>query len=481
MIYNSPMKAKILLVWMGFYLIGCLVAFRMPTFVYYYLIGAAILFFAAILLYEKRWIFALIFGMGIFLLAVWNFQTRANVLIQKNKFLTETERVVVLTVDDLPQKALHGYKVRLAVNSHTKIIGYFTSVSDLEYGRKISANIKVKLYKTETMWRLMDTGISGETTITEYKVVGANNSIRTRVMSVLLGMRHSLNNSISRLLPEREAGLASGIILGEKALVSPEMIQALKVSGTTHIIALSGYNITIILSAILLFRNKMSRRVALSLPIGLILIFTVMTGAAPSLVRAAIMGSMPILARFLYRESDSFISIIFSATVMAVVNPFLPLFDIGFQLSFLAFAGIIYLTPIVEHYLKIFGEDLAAALSETLGAQIATMPLLSYYFGIISVISPVTNFIILGILPACMAMSFATGLFGMVWEPLGALLAAPTYLMLSFVNNVIDWSGSLSWAATSIKIENPWWLLILYLFIFDIWFFFRKVGSRRPT
>ncbi len=483
------MKAKVLLIWLIAYLLGCLLGYILPVYGEMYLVLGVILCSASLLVFRKTYIFAVIFALGVLAISVWNFQTRVGIFSAKNELASKNQILLQIRVDDLPQKALHGDKVRFViVGGHDRLVGskfngYLASSMGIHYGDVFDAEIKLGKYKSETKWRMIDMGVIGESSVNRYTKIGVDRGFWVRFKWVLLSFRQGLNESISSLLPEREAGLASGIILGEKALVSAEMVQMLKVSGTTHIIALSGYNITVILGAILLFRHKLSRRSAFFIPVSLILIFTIMTGAAPSLVRAAIMGSMPLLARFLYRESDSFVSIIFSATLMAMVNPMLPLFDIGFQLSFVAIAGIIYIAPIVGRALSVLGDDIAGAFSETLGAQIATVPLLSYYFGLISVISPISNFIILGILPTCMALSFAMGLAGMVWHPLGVLLATPTYIILSFVNNVISWSGSLSWASTTIQIENPWWILICYLAIFDLWFVFRsrKLGPVGPA
>jgi len=481
------MKAKILVIWLVSYLLGCFFGYALPVIPTGFLVVGTLTLLISFMFIRRPYLFGIAFGFGLFCLAVWHFQVDASNLISTNETYSGQKMVLTLRVDDLPQKALHGDKLRLKVVDGESglvgrsVTGYLTEFNAPKFGEIIRVETRISGYKMETQWRMISTGIVGETNINKFEVIGKDTSLFTQLHGLLLTVRQSLNDSIARLFPAAEAGLGSGIILGEKAMVSPEMTRALQASGTTHIIALSGYNITVILGLFILVRNRWGRLANLLMPSGLIILFVIMTGGAPSLVRAAIMGSLPLIARFLSRESDNFISILLSATLMAVFNPFLPLFDVGFQLSFVAFAGIIYITPLIARAVKFIGASFSAIASETVGAQLATLPLLSYYFGMISVISPLSNMIILGILPVCMASVFITAVAGMMWQPLGVFLAVPTYYLLHFVNSVIAWTGSIGWASIAYKIENPWWILIVYILIFDIWFVFRKVGRVRPA
>jgi competence protein ComEC len=484
--YNVSMKAKILVIWLFCYILGCFAAYVLPVLVTSYIVIGVFMILISFVFLRKPYLFGIIFGLGLFCMAIWHFDLDAARLISINSQYSGKSMVVSMRVDDLPQKALHGYKLRLKIIGDSpiagmSITGYQSGPDTPDFGDIIKTSLKVSPYKDETKWRMISTGIIGESSISKYQFISRDTDYGVLIRGYLLAIRVTLNESISRSFPAAEAGLGSGIILGEKALVSPEMTRALQVSGTTHIIALSGYNITIILGLFILVRNKWGRWANLLIPSGLIVLFVIMTGGAPSLVRAAIMGSLPLLARFLSRESDNFISILLSATLMAVFNPFLPLFDVGFQLSFVAFIGIVYVSPLIVRSLSALGAGFSGIISETLGAQISTLPLLSYYFGMISIISPLSNVIILGILPICMALTFATAVLTMIWQPIGSMVAVPTYYLLHFVNTVISWTGSVGWASLSYKIVNPWWIIILYILMFDIWFMYKKVGPARPT
>jgi competence protein ComEC len=193
------------------------------------------------------------------------------------------------------------------------------------------------------------------------------------------------------------------------------------------------------------------------------------------------MGFMPLLAAYLGREGDSFISILFSAVIMVLFNPFLALFDVGFQLSFAALAGMIYLAPIIARFLSKLPDRISGMLSETIGAQLTAMPLLAYYFGSVSLISPLANLVILSLVPLGMLTSFAIGLSGIVWQSLGNFVAIPSFVILKLINMLIAFFGSLPEAARSIKIQNPIWILAMYFVLFDIWLLASKVKRERPT
>jgi competence protein ComEC len=212
-------------------------------------------------------------------------------------------------------------------------------------------------------------------------------------------------------------------------------------------------------------------------PLAFIILFVTMTGGAASLVRAAIMGFMPLLAIYLGRESDSFIAILFSAVIMIAFNPFLTLYDVGFQLSFAALAGMIYLAPIIARLLTSFPEYVSGPLSETVGAQMAAMPLLAFYFGSVSLISPISNLVILSLVPLGMMTAFVIGLAGMISQFLANLVAIPGYVILHTINVLIAFFGSLPAASKSIKIENVMWIALLYFLLFDIWVLFYRAKS----
>jgi len=486
MLYDFPMRARIFTIWLILFLLGSMTAplFEMSPNLYL-LLGLA-LTASSFFIYSRRYFFAIFFGLGIFLLSISSFQFKEANLVRKNEVLSAQSVSAVGYVADVPTTNDFGQTIEIVLTSvndlpeNVKIKAYAPTYPKPEYGQVLSFELKVKPYG-EKKWRLIKDGFAGEANLGDYAVTGVEQSPKVVIKGWLFAVRSRFNEIISSSLPSAESGLASGLILGEKALLTPEVTRQLQISGTTHIIALSGYNITIILGLFVFFEKKWSRLTKLLVPIGFILAFVVMTGGAASLIRAAIMGFMPLLAAYLGREGDSFISILFSAVIMVLFNPFLALFDVGFQLSFAALAGMIYLAPIIARFLSKLPDRISGMLSETIGAQLTAMPLLAYYFGSVSLISPLANLVILSLVPLGMLTSFAIGLSGIVWQSLGNFVAIPSFVILKLINMLIAFFGSLPEAARSIKIQNPIWILAMYFVLFDIWLLASKVKRERPT
>lgn len=273
---------------------------------------------------------------------------------------------------------------------------------------------------------------------------------------------------ITRLIVQPEAGLLAGILLGVKTNIAEDVRKILSLTGTAHIIALSGYNITIIaesLNKVLRFR---SRNVSFLLPVAGIFSFVLATGFSASVVRAAIMGIMLLLAKRLGRSNDSMVSILLVSSLMAAFNPYIILYDIGFQLSFMALIGIIYLAPLIEGFFVLLGQRLSQIILSTLAAQIMTLPLISYYFGEISLVSPLANMSILPLIPFLMFYSFICLLISFFSLSLAKFLALGSYYILNYFLNSLRFWGVLKQSALSYKINSVLVLIGIYLIIFEL-------------
>ena len=192
------------------------------------------------------------------------------------------------------------------------------------------------------------------------------------------------------------------------------------------------------------------------------------------------MGSLFLLGQHLGRLSVSSRAIVFAAALMLAQNPLLLKLDVGFQLSFLAMMGIIYLMPIFrDYFLKRFPiewfqkywwlswlpiKSLGGILVMTFSAYLFTLPILIYNFGYISLVAPITNILIVPLLYLIMIFGFLFGLAGMIWQPLGWLLSLPAWLLLTYVIKIVDISSKLPFAFKTLEIS--WiWLAISYLIL----------------
>lgn len=271
----------------------------------------------------------------------------------------------------------------------------------------------------------------------------------------ILQLKESLRKSIYENIIEPEASISVGIILGDQRRMSAELQDKLNITGLRHTTAVSGTHVTTISLMLMQFLLALGfwRGQAFYLTLLFLLVFVVMVGLPASAVRAGLMAGAFLFAQKIGRASSSFRLLVFVAVLMLALNPLLLKSDIGFQLSFLAVAGMIFLGPRIERRLKIIPEgkllNLRSMIVMTLSAQVFTLPILIFNFGRISLVSILTNILVLPIQPSILANGFAAGLAGLVWQPLGWLLGLPLWLQVSYMMKIIDWFSILPLAAVS--------------------------------
>lgn len=262
--------------------------------------------------------------------------------------------------------------------------------------------------------------------------------------SGLLSLKSSLTDKLNKVLPPSSAALINGLLFGDKSGFSEKMSEALIKTGTIHMVALSGYNILIIISAVqTLFSYVSSRRKSFYFTFFIIGFFVLATGAEASAVRAAIMGSLVLLARESSRLYSARNSIAITALAMTVFNPRLLAYDVGFELSFMALLGIIYLEPWLKKHLKIIGEGEGFLgwrknFFTTTSAQLAVLPILIARFGRFSWFSIAPNILILEAVPLTMFFGFLTAAAGLVSLPLAQLVGMALNPFLSYEIGVIS-------------------------------------------
>lgn len=257
---------------------------------------------------------------------------------------------------------------------------------------------------------------------------------------------------VNQVLPEPQAALLNGILFGIRAQLPRELYEGLITTGTVHIIALSGQNIAIlarILSEVtLIFGRKVSSLMTLAGVVG----FVAFVGGEPTIIRAAIMGSLSLLAVYFGRQSWSLLSLVLAASTMLLVNPSW-IIDLSFQLSFLATLGIILFVSTGSSQ-KRGGwaealREIKINLRTTLAAQIFTTPLIFLYFRRISLIAPLTNLLIAPMIGPIMGAGILLSLLGWLYLPLGILLGWLVWVPLTFILSVVDLAKRIPYAAIS--------------------------------
>lgn len=275
------------------------------------------------------------------------------------------------------------------------------------------------------------------------------------VMGMLYGISEYADAAFSRVLPPKEAALMSGIVLGNTDGFTKEFKEDMRRSGTTHIVALSGYNVTVIAASLLaLLGAFMKRRRALLVALFSILGFVLMTGASASVVRAAIMASLLVYLTIAGRLRDPKQIVAFTALLMTLWNPRVLAFDVGFQLSFLALLGILYIVPLLKSLFELREKNVSFAVETalaTLSAQIATTPFILWYFSAVYGSSVFANVIVLFLLPPAMALGFCIFLFSFLFPPLAYVSGLFAGLLLSVEGGVICLFSEYAFLGVSVK------------------------------
>ncbi|MCL5435745.1 MAG: ComEC family competence protein [Patescibacteria group bacterium] len=303
------------------------------------------------------------------------------------------------------------------------------------------------------------------------------------VVAWLFKLKAYFIERLSLILPEPQNSLLAGLLVGAKRAMGEEWLEKFKTAGVSHIIAVSGFNISVITKILGDFlRRHFGPRPAFALCLLVVAAFVVLTGAQASVVRAAVMGLLTVLALNLGRGTQSLNLLLLAAVVMVAANPSILVFDVGFQLSFLATAGLILLSPVLERPLAFVPEffELRTSLASTLSAQVFVLPLLVYYFDQLSLVSPLANLLILPVIPFAMLLGFISGLLAIVWLPAAYLSTWITWLVLTYILKIIDWSTAIPYAAVATAKIPAVWIGVYYLLLGALvfWFWARRREER---
>lgn len=293
------------------------------------------------------------------------------------------------------------------------------------------------------------------------------------IMGGLYQIKHWLNQTIHQFLPEPHAGLLAGLLLGMRTDLSDDFKTALKNSGTSHIVALSGFNVTVIITFLLLMLRRLPRRLVWALSGILILAFVVMTGAASSVVRAAIMGWLLLLSSFWGRRRNAINAVLLAMVTMVLIHPQILVYDVGFQLSVAATLGLIYCSPLFSWRIKYIPQELLEAFSSTLGATIFTLPLIALYFGGLSRVALLANLLVVPLVPYVMLVGFAGVMLFTIWPKLSWLVIL-VWPLSALLLAIINWFGHLPSAFINLSSLPTWIPLGYYLVLAVIIFHFRS-------
>lgn len=282
------------------------------------------------------------------------------------------------------------------------------------------------------------------------RVDAANFSIK----GFLFSFKNDFEFQLNKLFPEPSASFEAGLLTGSRKGIPDELLEAFNITGLTHIIAISGYNISLIIILISSLFKRASRKIKVPFIIVFIVLFTIFVGASAAVVRASIMGIISVMALWFGRQSQVINALLISALVMVLWNPVTLLYDVGFQLSFLATLGLILVGNNIMSFVKFLpdGFGIREAFAMTLSAQIFALPIILMSFGRFSLISPVANVLIVPLIPLAMLFGFVAVVVSTISFDIGFIIAMPAWLVLEVASGITRLLAKLPMAAY----EVPW-------------------------
>ena len=385
-----------------------------------------------------------------------------------------------------------GYTLLVLENSHSKGETRFRvrvpQYPVLSYGERVVVEGEVHVpesFTTETgrmfdyEGYLMKEGVHYE--LKNASLENKEEFVGGAITARLLGLKHSWLGALSRRVPEPSASLAGGVIVGAKRSLGEKWLDAFRDTGIIHIVVLSGYNLTLIANFMVRATTMLPRAFGFGFGVLGVVSFAAMVGGGATVVRASIMALIGMVATFIYRPYMLVRALVLAGVSMVLWNPFILVFDSGFQLSFMATLGLILLVPHLERFFLWVPElwmmrDIVLA---TLATQLAVLPLLLFQMGRVSVVSPLVNVLILPLVPFVMLTGFVAGVLEMAHIFLSVPFAWVTHLILSYMFFVVELFSAMPFVAVDVP-PIPWWLLVL-MYIFPTLFFLYKNKTARPV
>jgi competence protein ComEC len=298
------------------------------------------------------------------------------------------------------------------------------------------------------------------------------------IKEALFYIKNKFLEKINFAVASPENLLMGGLILGERAEWESELRQNFIDTGTIHIVALSGYNVTIVAEWFTKIFHFLPLRFSVGAGILSIFLFIVMAGASSTAIRAGIMATLALVARATGRDYDVARALILAGVLMVIINPLVLAYDVSFELSFLATIAVIFLAPRLEKYFlwvtKKFG--LQGILSVTTAAYIFVFPFILYKMGNFSLVALPANVLVLPFVPLTMAVGFVTGLLGIIWYGLAIPAGFIAYLLLHYELSVVKILSELPFASFNIS-YFPLTITILIYAIFTGLLFGRNIKS----
>lgn len=294
------------------------------------------------------------------------------------------------------------------------------------------------------------------------KIDEGNHTIKTW----LIGQKQNFKSIVDKTVNWPASAFLNSILLGLRREVPANIQDNFSATGTSHLMAISGLHI-VILSGIIfsLFRSLgISKKQAFVFVIIFLIFFVSLIGFRSSAVRASVFGLVGILAQVVARPKRAALVLLWAAVILLLINPLLLVYDISFQLSFLAVLGLIYFGEWFKKVFRKIPKDLGLrdVLVMTMSAQVFVLPWILYKFGTLSIISPLANLLVLPVMPLVMGLGFALIVLGLAWLPLAQIIGAVLWGLISYILLINNFLAQIPLANLSATLPL-WGAVVIYM------------------
>lgn len=381
---------------------------------------------------------------------------------------------LLLNLKKSKNKSLQNKENRYLSNKNSK-----NSSFKLKYGDKIEFYLEYEKPSTARNYMEFDYSnylktkkIFGTVNLKEEDVEIISHDNSNIILRKIYELRNLMKTKIEKLLPKETSGLCLGMLIGETSGIEENMQEDFRDSNLSHILAVSGANVSYIIVSITYIFNKMCLRKRLSKIISIILLilFMLLTGCTSSVNRACIMAILMLIAELLYRKSDVYNNLAISALILLIINPY-SLLDIGFQLSYMGTIGIVFLHDKIGNFIKINNKIVKyffEMIAVTTCANLAIIPIMMFHFNTISLTFYFSNIIVGPILGIVVIIGFIMFFISLIFTPISSLIAIVLNLMLKFIIKIAEITANMPFSKITIITPSFFFIIVWYLIIISI-------------
>ncbi len=283
---------------------------------------------------------------------------------------------------------------------------------------------------------------------------------------------------VRSVIPEPQASLGVGFLTGQKSSLPTDLADAMKIAGLTHIVVASGYNLTILVRLARKLLLRLSKYLSLISSTVMVCAFMMVTGLSPSMTRAGLVSSLSLLSWYYGHAFHPFVLLPIAAAITVAFEPSYVWGDLGWQLSFSAFAGVMVVSPLLQAYF--FGGKepgvIRQILGETIAAHLVTVPIIALSFGTISNVAIIANLLVVPLVPLAMLLTFLCGLIAIVATPVAAIIAIPASWLLGYMVQVAKFVADIPWAQSQLGAPAIVWGIYAAVISAACWWMWRKSG-----